>query len=91
MAIKKEVTVINERGLHARPAQEFVAKAGTFKAEIKVIKDDGKEGNAKSILSVMSLGLVKGMTITLQAEGEDQEEAIKVLSELVESGLGDTK
>lgn len=88
--VSREVTIINETGLHARPAQLFIQKANQFQSEIKVKKEDGSEGNAKSILSMMSLGLAKGSKITIEASGADEEQAVKALAELVEQGFGES-
>jgi len=77
-----KVKVTNEAGLHARPASEFVQAAKKFKSTIRVIKD-GIEADAKSIISVLSLGVEKGMEISIIAEGEDAEEAIKELVSII--------
>ena len=86
--MEKKLTVINETGLHARPAGMFVKGASEFKATVE-IEANGKKVNAKSIMGVMSLGLSKGTEFTLIANGEDEEAAIAKLSEMVESGLGE--
>ena len=80
--IKKDVTITNNIGRHARPATFFIQKANSFKASIWVEKDDRKV-NAKSLLGVLSLGIAKGMTVTLIADGADEEEAINGLVELI--------
>ena len=84
----KEVTVNNEVGLHARPATYFIQKANEFKSGIWVEKDE-RRVNAKSLLGVLSLGIVKGTTITLIADGSDEVAAVDALSELVEHQLGE--
>jgi len=84
--ISREVTITNTIGLHARPATFFIQKANSFKSSIWVEKDDRKV-NAKSLLGVLSLGIAQGMTITLLAEGSDEEEALAGLSELVNTGF----
>ena len=81
----KETTVNNQVGLHARPATFFIQKANEFKSSIWVEKDD-RRVNAKSLLGVLSLGIVKGTTITLIADGSDEKEAVEALAELVRSG-----
>lgn len=86
----KEVIIINETGLHARPAQLFIQKASEFQSVIKVIKEDGSEGDAKSILGMMSLGLAKGTKIAIKASGDDEEQAVAALVELVEQGFGES-
>ena len=78
----KEVTVENAVGLHARPATFFIQKANEFNSSIWVEKDE-RRVNAKSLLGVLSLGVIKGMTINIEASGVDEEEAVQVLSELV--------
>ena len=82
--ISKEVLINNQLGLHARPATFFIQKANEFKSSIWVEKDE-RRVNAKSLLGVLSLGIVKGTTITLIADGSDQEEAIETLSKLIDS------
>ena len=82
--ISKEVLINNQVGLHARPATFFIQKANEFKSSIWVDKDE-RRVNAKSLLGVLSLGIVKGTTITLIADGSDQEEAIETLSKLIDS------
>ena len=80
----KEVTVQNHVGLHARPATFFIQKANEFKSSIWVEKEE-RRVNAKSLLGVLSLGIVKGTTINLIADGPDEEAAIKALVELIDS------
>ena len=82
----KEITVNNQVGLYARPATFFIQKANEYKSTIMVEKEERKV-NAKSLLGVLSLGIVQGTTITLIADGSDEEAAVKALAELVDSGL----
>ena len=82
----QEVTVTNEVGLHAKPATYFIQKANEFQSGIWVEKDE-RRVNAKSLLGVLSLGIVQGTAITLIADGSDEEAAVKALTELVDSGL----
>ena len=84
--ISREVTITNTIGLHARPATFFIQKANSFKSSIWVEKEDRKV-NAKSLLGVLSLGIAQGMTITLLADGSDEEEALVGLAELVNAGF----
>lgn len=86
--IERKVTVTNETGLHARPAALFVQTAQRFKSKI-IVKSGKKTTDAKSILGVMSLGVTRGTTITILAEGEDAREAIEALVYLVEKDLGE--
>lgn len=82
------VKIINESGLHARPAALFIKEATKYKSKIWMIKED-KKVDAKSILSVLSLGIHKGMDITLQAEGVDSKQALQALKQLIMSGFGE--
>ncbi len=86
--VEATVTLMNKVGLHARPASLFVRTAKKFKSKITVIKDS-KTADAKNILSVLSLGAEKGDQIHLIAEGEDAEEAIKTLVELINNKFGE--
>ncbi|HYF83863.1 MAG TPA: HPr family phosphocarrier protein [Clostridia bacterium] len=79
----EKVTIINETGLHARPASIFVNMAAKFKSELMVQKGE-KQVNAKSILAVLSLGISKGTEITISAQGPDEEEAVSKLVELIQ-------
>lgn len=80
------VTINNNVGLHARPATFFIQKANSYKCSIWVEKDDRKV-NAKSLLGVLSLGIVQGMSVTLIADGTDEQAALDGLCELVASGF----
>lgn len=86
--MEKEVVILNKTGLHARPAAMFVKEAGKFKSDIKVEKD-GKQANAKSIISILSCGLEHGTKIKLIANGEDESAAIEALTKLIESKFGE--
>ncbi len=82
----KEVVVQNQVGLHARPATFFIQKANEYKSSIWIEKDS-RRVNAKSLLGVLSLGITKGLTITIVAEGADEEEAVSDLTELISSSF----
>ncbi len=84
----KEATVNNQVGLHARPATFFIQKANEFKCSIWVEKDE-RRVNAKSLLGVLSLGVVKGTTINLIADGVDEKEAVEALIELISGNFED--
>ena len=84
----KDVTVQNKVGLHARPATFFIQKANEFKASIWVEKEE-RRVNAKSLLGVLSLGLVGGTTIRIIADGSDEEAAVEELVRLVQSGFAE--
>lgn len=82
----KEVTITNPTGLHARPASEFVQAASKFKSNITIRRVDQEStatANAKSILILLSLGLVSGATVEIAAEGEDEVEAVDTLCGLI--------
>ena len=82
----KEVTVENQVGLHARPATFFIQKANEFKSSIWVEKEE-RRVNAKSLLGVLSLGIVGGTTIRIIAD--DEQAAVEGLTELVNSGFSE--
>lgn len=82
------VTVQHPEGLHARPAALLVSSAQQFQSDIQVILGDWI-ANAKSILDVLALGANQGATILIKAEGEDAEEALSHLEELVRNNFGD--
>ena len=86
--IQREVTITNNSGLHARPATFFIQKANSYKSSIWVENED-RRVNAKSLLGVLSLGIVKGMTITLIADGPDEADALAGLADLILSGFQD--
>ncbi|NLW65881.1 MAG: HPr family phosphocarrier protein [Clostridiales bacterium] len=80
--LTKEVTINNQVGLHARPATFFIQKANEFKSNIWIEKDDRKV-NAKSLLGVLSLGIVKGTAVKIIADGSDEKDAINTLENLI--------
>ena len=84
----KQTTVNNQVGLHARPATFFIQKANEFKSTIWVEKEEQRV-NAKSLLGVLSLGIVKGTPIKLIADGPDQEEAVEALYKMISSDFSE--
>ncbi len=84
----KDVTVQNQVGLHARPATFFIQKANEFKSSIWVEKEE-RRVNAKSLLGVLSLGIMGGTTIRIIAGGADEEQAVDELVRLVNSGFSE--
>ncbi len=82
----KEVVVKNQVGLHARPATYFIQKANEFKSTIWVEKEE-RQVSAKSLLGVLSMGIVRGTTITVKADGIDEEAAVNALVELINSNF----
>jgi phosphocarrier protein HPr len=87
--VNKTFTIIEETGIHARPATMIVQAASKFDAEIS-LNYNGKTVNLKSIMGVMSLGLPHGATIEISAEGNDEQEALAFLTEtLKKEGLAE--
>ena len=86
--VTKETVVNNQVGLHARPATFCIQKAKEFKSSVWVEKEE-RRVNAKSLLGVLSLGIVKGTAINLIADGPDEEEAVNALVELINSDFSE--
>jgi phosphocarrier protein len=84
----KEAVVNNSVGLHARPATFFIQKANEFKSSIWLERNE-RRINAKSLLGLLSLGIVKGSSITIIADGADEEAAVNALVELISSDFMD--
>lgn len=84
--ITQEVTIQNQVGLHARPATFFIQKANEYTCSIWVEKGE-RRVNAKSLLGVLSMGITKGTTVTLIADGTDEEAAIQGLAQLIASNF----
>ena len=84
----QDAVVNNQVGLHARPATFFIQKANEFKSTILVEKEE-RRVNAKSLLGILSLGITKGTTINLIADGPDEEEAVTALVDLITSNFVD--
>ncbi len=86
--MKKSVEILNEAGLHARPAGILVKAATQFSSVIE-IEYNGSTYNAKSMMKVLSMGLKKGAEISIIANGSDEEEAVEALIELIETKFGE--
>ena len=86
--VSRNVTIVNSIGLHARPATFFIQKANEYKSTIWVEKEE-RRVNAKSLLGVLSLGIIGGTTIKVIADGSDETEAVEGLVSLVESGFAE--
>ncbi|MCD6355823.1 MAG: HPr family phosphocarrier protein [Anaerolineaceae bacterium] len=91
---EEKIVVNNEVGLHARPAALFVQAAAKFQSDINVFCEDPetkekRQANAKSILGILTLGVYKGMEMTIRAEGKDEDAAIKTLVALVKDNFGE--
>ena len=84
--VTKNVVICNQIGLYARPAALFVQTAGKFTSRIWVIRGD-RRVNAKSIMGLMSLCISQGIEVVIEAEGEDEQLAVKELSELISYGF----
>lgn len=78
----------NQAGLHARPAAMFAQKASSFKSNIMVFKE-GKSANAKSIISIMGLGVKQGDSLLVKIDGADAAEAGTALKKLVDDKFGE--
>ena len=86
--ISKNLTVVNPSGLHLRPEGVLSQTAMKFKSDITIVSGE-KKIVAKSVLNVMAAGIKCGTEITLICDGEDEEEAMKTVSQAIESGLGE--
>jgi phosphocarrier protein HPr len=86
--IERQATIVNQDGLHARPAAQIVRLASTFNSEIELRKE-GMGVNGKSIMGVMMLAAECGSEITICAKGPDAEGAVEALARLVASGFGE--
>lgn len=86
--VSKTLTVVNPSGLHLRPAGVLSQTAMKFKCDV-IIECGDKKIVAKSVLNVMAAGIKKGTQINLICDGEDEAEAMKTLTEAIESGLGE--
>jgi phosphocarrier protein len=89
--VEANIVVNHEVGLHARPAAQFVKAAQSFDAAITVanVTKDSDAVDAKSILRVLTLAVLQGNEIKITAEGEDEENALSTLLELIESNFGE--
>lgn len=88
MNLRRELSIINRLGLHARAAARFVNLASQYQATIEVERD-GQRVNGKSIMGVMMLAAAQGSTITIHAAGDDAEQALGALSKLVAQRFGE--
>lgn len=86
----KDVVVQNQVGLHARPATFFIQKANEFKSSIWIEKEE-RRVNAKSLLGILSLGIVGGTAIRVLADGTDEQASVDSLVDLINSGFSEEK
>ena len=84
----RQVTVVNALGLHARAAARFVHLATRFAAQVRVGRD-GRVMDGKSIMGILLLAAGRGTSLTITAEGDDEQDAVEALAELVASGFGE--
>lgn len=84
MLSRREVTILNRQGMHARPAMQLVETSSRFSSTIEIHKGTQKV-DGKSIMEVMTLEAVQGTVLTLEASGEDAEDALEALAQLIES------
>ena len=84
----RSVVVVNQLGMHARAAARFVHLAARFEARIRVARQ-GREMDGKSILGLLLLAAARGSTITITADGVDEQGAVAALVQLVETGFGE--
>ena len=82
MIVKREVKIKNRTGLHARPAALFVQIANKFESDITILKEE-QEINGKSIMGILMLAAERGAIVTIVAEGDDAENAVEELSEVL--------
>ena len=86
--IRKQAKIVNKLGLHARPAAQLVTAASKYEAEVFFIKGDLRV-NGKSIMGVMMLAAEQGSELTVEANGPDEEAAVKALLEVIAGGFGE--
>ena len=86
--ISRDFTIRNKLGLHARPSAQLTQAASRFGAEIHISRG-ARRVNAKSIMGVMMLAAGQGSTVTVEAEGEDAEQAVQAIGQLINDGFGE--
>ncbi len=84
----RSVTVVNQLGMHARAAAKFVHLATRFESRIRVARQ-GREMDGKSIMGILLLAAARGSTLTITADGADEQDAVSALVVLVEGGFGE--
>jgi len=86
--ISRDFIISNKLGLHARPSAKLTQAASRFAAEIHLLRGT-RRVNAKSIMGVMMLAAGQGATVTVQAEGDDAEQAVQAIGQLIDDGFGE--
>jgi phosphocarrier protein len=89
LPLRRSITIVNRRGLHARASARFVKCAESFDAEVRVTKD-GQTVGGTSIMGLMTLAAAPGCTIDLEAEGPEADQALDALAKLIDEGFGET-
>jgi phosphocarrier protein HPr len=84
-----QTTITNPVGLHARPASLFVQTAKKFNSTI-IVRHGARQANAKSIVQVLTLAVKHGSQVTLEADGDDSDQALQALLTLIESNFGES-
>ncbi len=88
--VRKEITIVNKLGLHARAAAKFVTLASSFESDIRLARAN-RAVNGKSIMGVMMLAAAKGASLELTAEGEDEQQALSKLEQLILDRFGEAE
>ena len=88
--LQTEAEIVNKLGLHARASAKLTQLASGFQSEIWLTRN-GRRVNAKSIMGVMMLAAAKGSTITVEAEGDDEQDAVDALAKLISDGFGEER
>ena len=86
--ISRDFTISNKLGLHARPSAQLTQTAARFSSDIHISRS-GRRVNAKSIMGVMMLAAGQGSTVTVEAEGDDAEEAVQAIGRLITERFGE--
>jgi phosphocarrier protein len=89
LPLRRSITIVNRRGLHARASARFVKCAESFDAEVRVTKD-GQTVGGTSIMGLMTLAAAPGCTIDLEAEGPEADQVLDALAKLIDEGFGET-
>ena len=87
--VTKKLEIINKTGLHARPASDFALTATQYSSKVTICREGGLPVNAKSVVRLLTEGIGQGTIVEIAAEGEDEEDALKALCAMVESGFGE--
>jgi phosphocarrier protein len=87
MIRERQVTILNKKGLHVRPAAAFAQEAGKFKSRIRILRD-GRSFDAKSSLDLLMIGAVPGTSLVIQADGDDADQAVASLAKFIEDRFG---